>query len=339
MNKHMKIFLVALVVVLAGTVGFALAQTMVVPVAQDPNAAAAEMAKDAAAAAGEELTPFSEAWFKKTKEPVPWFKWGADIRTRDEYTNNLQPVSGLPLNKHSKGHEFNYGRFRERIWATITPVKDIDLFMRFTNEFRVYSEPDKNNLRDVDFSEVVFDNLYVKYRNAFGLPVTFTIGRQDILLGDGWLVNEGGPKDGSRTAYFDAIRATTEFKDANTTVDTIYLQDYANAEATWLPPMNPREWALMEQNERGAILYVTNKSIKDTEINPYFIYKQDRNAHMEGVTFGGPADIYTFGVRVAHDFDKHWRARAEIAKQLGHKNYEDLCALGFNSRLSYFVND
>jgi hypothetical protein len=42
---------------------------------------------------------------------------------------------------------------------------------------------------------------------------------------------------------------------------------------------------------------------------------------------------------VAKEFDEHWRARAEIAQQLGHKNYEDICALGFNSRLSYFVKD
>ena len=41
-----------------------------------------------------------------------------------------------------------------------------------------------------------------------GVPLDFKIGRQDLFLGNGWLVGDGTPLDGSRTFYFDAIRAT-----------------------------------------------------------------------------------------------------------------------------------
>ncbi len=41
-----------------------------------------------------------------------------------------------------------------------------------------------------------------------GMPLTATVGRQDIIEGVGWLVMDGTPLDGSRTVYFDAARFT-----------------------------------------------------------------------------------------------------------------------------------
>ena len=63
-----------------------------------------------------------EEWIQKTKNPVSWFKWGADLRLRDEYLNNAKT-----LNKHAAGHEINYGRYRTRVWTTVSPTKDIDV--------------------------------------------------------------------------------------------------------------------------------------------------------------------------------------------------------------------
>jgi hypothetical protein len=309
------------------------------------TAAAGTSSTEAAQIVGEPGI-FSEEWFKKTKEPVPWFKWGGDLRIRDEYYKNARTYSTPPgwagspnvtLNTQAPNNETNWGRYRTRLWATVTPVKDVDLNARLIWEFRNYTAPEYGDLRDTDPCEAVWDNLNVKYKNAFGLPVTATIGRQDISLGDGWLVMDGTPSDGSRTMFFDAARATIELKDANTTVDTIYIQQYAYG-SKWIQPFNDSDVLLMEQNERGAILYVTNKSFDKTEISPYFIYKQDSRAGGVSNSYA-PADIYTYGVRVAQELDDHWRYRAEIAQQLGHKAYKDICAMGFNSQLSYFVKD
>jgi hypothetical protein len=332
--------LLAAAAILTSICGWAGAQTAATTRPADANAAST-----VAEPTSQDLDFFSEPWFKKVKNPVPWFSWGADLRIRDEYFNNIKVYQstkpdGSPnvtLNKNAIGHETNWGRYRTRLWTTVTPVKDVDINARLVWEFRTFSAPDMYDLRSTDLSEALFDNLNVKTKNFLGLPVTVTTGRQDIILGDGWLVLDGTPRDGSRTIYFDAIRATTEFKDANTTVDTIYIQQYAQQDK-YIKPFNDEYLPMMEQNERGAILYATNKSLKDTEISPYFIYKQDTPVDYPGIV-SVPADIYTFGVRVARQFDEHWQGRAEIADQLGHKNYQDLCALGFNSRLSYFVND
>jgi hypothetical protein len=155
------------------------------------------------------------------------------------------------------------------------------------------------------------------------------------MFGDGWLVLDGTPLDGARTTFFDAIRGTYEIKDIQTTVDAVYIDQQADSD--WLvEPYNDQERRLMEQDERGAILWLTNKSLDKTEINAYYIYKNDMKTRDHT---GTPADIHTYGARVNKEFDKNWRARAEIAQQLGHKDYTDICAMGFNSRLSYFVND
>ncbi|MFP4105920.1 MAG: alginate export family protein, partial [Phycisphaerae bacterium] len=54
---------------------------------------------------------------------------------------------------------------------------------------------------------------------------------------------------------------------------------------------------------------------------------------------GNDSEIYTLGGRIAHQFDENWKGRAEFAQQVGKKNGARLCAMGFNSRLEYFLND
>ena len=47
--------------------------------------------------------------------------------------------------------------------------------------------------------EALFDWFNVNMRNLGGLPLTATIGRQDMIFGVGWLVLDASPLDGSRT--------------------------------------------------------------------------------------------------------------------------------------------
>jgi hypothetical protein len=275
-----------------------------------------------------------EDWIQKTKQPVSWFKWGADLRLRDEYLNN-----NVTLDKSAPGHERNYGRYRTRLWTTVTPVKDIDINTRYVWEFRTYSAPE-GPLRQTNLEDVIIDTLNVKWRNFLQLPVTMTVGRQDITdLGNGWLVFDGTPLDGSRTIFFDAVRATWDIKDAKTSIDAIYLNDGAREDRA-IEPFNYHDPKfLSEQDEQGVILWLTNKSIAKTELNAFFIYKKDDRAKSDYPSTGETGEVYTPGVRAAGDIDEHWKYRGEISPQFGHKNGDSLAALGANSRLSYFVND
>ena len=72
-----------------------------------------------------------------------------------------------------------------------------------------------------------------------------------MMFGDGWLVLDGTPLDGSRTLFLDGARATYELKDIQTTFDLAYI-DQHGAEDYWMPTLNSIKMNLSEQDERGA---------------------------------------------------------------------------------------
>ncbi len=266
-------------------------------------------------------------WLDMIKNPTPWLSIGGDWRLRTHYDNNFSK-----LDKDSAGHERIWQRYRTRLWWKVTPVENLDFNFRLVWEFKQYCKPEGS--RKVDLSEVLFDDFNVKWSKAFGLPLTATIGRQNFMLGDGWLVFDGTPRDGTRTNFIDAARLTLDVQEWDTVFDAIYVDQAADSDR-WLPVFNDRNFDLVEHDQKGVILYATNKSLRNTELSGYFIYVDEERV----MSTGDNADIYTYGGRVQHDFNENWRGRAELAQQLGHKNCEDLCALGFNSRLTYFTRD
>lgn len=301
-----------------------------------------------AAKAPAAATPAAQAvekdWTDDLKQPTKWFRWGADERIRQEYIHNPFFFDTDP-----PGAEWNFNRIRTRVWGAITPCDNFEVYLRLTNEMRYWYTPDSrptqnaNTTGDWDFSDVVFDNLNFKVKNLFDSKSTLTVGRQDIILGDGWLVLEGTPGDGSRTIFFDAARLNIDIASAKTAVDLIYIQQYADPDK-WLSPINSADAPMpMEQDERGAILYVTNKSLDNTQIDGYFIYKQDTPVAANG----DQSDIYTVGSRIVHKFNQNWTGRVEGAYQFGNRTNpalfgaedSDLSAWGMNSRLTYAFND
>jgi|WetSurMetagenome_2_1015567.scaffolds.fasta_scaffold08265_4 hypothetical protein len=282
----------------------------------------------------------ADQWIDQTKTPTSWMKWGADLRIRDEYLSS----PGLDAESKATGtkdNHTNWIRIRGRWWATFTPVKDVDLNLRIEWEGREWTHPnDVNPMWNKE--NVVFDTLNVKLTHVGGTPLTLTIGRQDIILGDGWLVLDGTPYDGSRTIFFDAVRATYEAKEIDTTADFIFIKN--SFDSFGMVPLIhtydtiPTKNYQMEQDETGFILWLTNRSLKNTEINGYYIFK---DGHREvPMPFGGDNEsIHTFGARVVGDIDDHWKYRAEGATQFGFRNGQRLQAYGFNSRLTYQFKD
>lgn len=265
------------------------------------------------------------------KNPTDWLSFGLDERLRDEYSNNVPS-----LNKHNATHERHYQRYRTRFWTDIKPLKDQDLtfHVRFTNEFRNYCLPKANDLRDTKFDEVVVDELYVDWKKIGNSPLSVKVGRQDMIFGNGWLINDGTPLDGSRTNFFDAARLTYDAKPIDTVFDVVYLDNGTQSDR-WIEPFNDQERDLIESHERGLILYASNKSIKDTTLDGYFIYKHDDHVLSSGID----SNIYTFGGRMNTSLNENWRARAELAQQLGDRNGDPIQANGANGRLEYHLND
>ena len=162
------------------------------------------------------------------------------------------------------------------------------------------------------------------------LPATLTVGRQDIFLGDGWLVGDGTPEDGSFTTFLDSARFTYNLEDQKTTIDAIGIIQYGRPDA-WLPTLgpstsqggDPNAYLLTDQNEKGAILWIANKSLPAANLDGFFIYKHDSAINDAPASlFSDNADIYTFGGRVSGVVEDHWNYSAEGAYQFGRKQYQ-----------------
>jgi hypothetical protein len=267
-----------------------------------------------------------EDFVKQAKNPTDWLTWGADVRLRNEYVNDA-----LTLSDGGVRHEQDYFRFRERIWTSIMPVTNLSVNARLAAEEREWMKPSNAGQYGprTGFEERygILDNAYLKWKNIADQPLTLSAGRQDIALGDPddwWLVMDGTPGDGSWTFFLDSIRTSYELKDAQTKVDVIYI--YQNAKPDeWIPtigrssdntsPLGAKPYYLTEQNEQGVILYLSNKSVKDMQIDGYFIYKRDAKEFANGDN----ADIYTIGSKITGTPAEHWSYSVEGAYQFGSK--------------------
>jgi len=286
--------------------------------------------------ATEAVTP-PQTWVDHVKKPTDWFKWGSDLRIRYEYINNQG------LDERAIGHEWSVARFRSRLWADLTPLSNFDINLRLARENRHWDAPDSKP--DWDSPDTTVDTANIKLSHLFNSNSSLTLGRQDIMnLGDGWLIFEGTPLDGSRSLFFDAARLTlTDILPARTSLDLIFLQDYSDSDV-YIPTIGERDVSLHEQDERGGIFYLANRAIEKTQIDGYFIYKHDDRQLVNG----DDSDLYTVGGRVVRELSPHWRVRGEGAYQFGHRLnpvvYPDATngavnACAFLGRVSYSFGD
>jgi hypothetical protein len=329
----------------------------------------AQTAATNSAAAAAPICPF-EDFVKQVKNPVDWLSWGGDFRLRNEYFNNaLSLGSGPSSGPFAPVHEQDYFRFRGRVWASLFPTNDLSLNVRLAAEPREFM---KNSTMDTYFDRSgmqwrygIIDNLNVQWKKPLDLPATVTVGRQDINLGDNWLFGDGTPEDGSFTSFLDSARITCNLEDQHTTIDAIGIVQYARPDA-WLPTIgpstsqgeNPNAYLLTDQNEKGAVLWIANKSLPAANLDGFFIYKHDSAINDAPASiFSDNADIYTFGGRVSGLVEEHFQYSAEGAYQFGRKQYQynmpggapapaaadgqfhDLRAFGVKSKISYLFKD
>ena len=285
-----------------------------------------------------------------TPPPVPAASstWGGDFRVRYESYANAQTLSSLaPFNDR------DYFRVRLRVWETTNPAPGLSFYGRISAEPRYwYSAVRPNPGHGEEWKYAIVDNLNATWTNNFnGLPITVILGRQDIQLGDQWLVSDGTPIDGSWTNHFDGLRVTLDAKSIKTKFDVIVLNQQARP-GDRLPVLgNHRDHAgadycLTEQDETGVIVYASNKSIKNVQIDGYFISKDDTKV----ASTGDNAAIYTLGAKVSGTPTAHWLYSAEGAYQFGNRDLtvrypvtvtgsRDISAYGFNAKLAYLFKD
>jgi len=240
------------------------------------------------------------------------FDYGFMLRLRQEYFKNAWDFNNQSTNLHND----NYFRIRASLWGKYKFNDNVSLYTRLTSEPDIYlvKKGTLSGGRDVGDEEVVIDNIYLDVKNAFGLPLDLRIGRQDFLFtyGEGFVILDGTPYDGSRTVYFNAAKATYHFNQENS-LDFIFI--YNKSEDEYLPVINNLERTLNTSDEKAFVLYGKLKPTEKLSLEPYYIYKSEdayRNVPK--------LELNTIGIRKVYSFTP-WKLRGELAYQFG--KYED----------------
>ena len=271
------------------------------------------------------------------------FKWGGAERIRHEYWKNMRDVD------NNQKDTRNFFRIKSSVWGQADMNKNLSFFAKLTNEFKAYtffegttgSVVDKNASKKgyhFDINEIVFDNLYADFKNILDMPVDFRLGRQDFLgtYGEGFLIMDGTPQDGSRTFYFNAAKTSWRINEKNT-LDFIYMNNPRDEE--FLPVINRSELTktgsstddkvpqlLNTTDEQGYVLYLKNKNIENLGLEAYYIFKKEDEEGGTGLQ-SKESYINTLGSFAKYDLNS-WTLRGQLAGQFGDYGDEDRSAVG-----------
>lgn len=263
---------------------------------------------------------------------------GGSVRLRHECWENMLDFGTLNM------PDRDFLRLRTILWEKVDFTRDVGFYISLTNEARYYWGKYKpfeieapsvgyqtSNSSRFDEDELVISNLHFTVNNVFGLPLDIRIGRQDFVgstgYGDGFVILEGTPGDGSRTAYFNAFKAVWRIAE-NTSLDLIYLNDPQKDD--FLPSLYPaisdylKNYAdnkrlLNISDEKGFVAYLRTKSDEDLTFEPYYIYKREDGVGPDYTQGPGPKDrldIHTFGARAVYKI-ADWTIKGEFAHQEG----------------------
>ncbi|MCX7919641.1 MAG: alginate export family protein [bacterium] len=235
-------------------------------------------------------------------------KYGLDIRLRQEYLINVLDL------RDGVGKDDNYLRLKISPWAKYNFNNDVSMMLKLTSEPRYFfSSGDVGKGKEITNEEIVIDNLYLDVKDAFGAPLDLRIGRQDFLgtYGEGFVIMDGTPGDGSKTFYFNALKSTWKIN-KNNSLDLVYINNWHEDH---LPVVNDQQIATNNSDESGIVLYGKNKLNDKVTLEPYYIWKREG-----GYGTTPTLKLHTFGARGVY-VPVPWKFRAELAGQIG--DYDD----------------
>lgn len=243
------------------------------------------------------------------------YDYGATFRLRQEIWDNVVDLKTL------NNADRNFFRLRTSLWGKVDFDKDLGVYLKLTNEAKYYIGPYKVVNERLEEDELVVDNLYINAKNVFGLPVDLKIGRQDFLgpdmYGEGFLLLDGTPGDGSRTFYFNAARARWRINQ-NHSIDLVYISDpktdiflpSLHSSISGTPSYVDNKRLLTGSDEQGFVIYGRSK-IDNLSLEPYYVYKTE-----EPVGTNPKLKLNTIGARAVYTIDA-WKLGGEFAHQFG----------------------
>jgi len=210
-----------------------------------------------------------------------------------------------------------YTRNRTTLGLSWKAAGNLEVLGKVTNELRVYLAP-----KDKPFNahEVFVDNLYVKWTSPGRRSFTVTAGRQDMFFGEGFVIADATPLDGSRSYYFNALRADVDLAPGRRLTAFFHAIDTTD---TTLPVINEHPQALVEQPEWALALYYSG-ILGKARTDAYVIRKTTRATE----TWPLAARVDTVGARLQVPLAGRLAITAEGALQGGRLGEAGRAAFG-----------
>jgi len=226
----------------------------------------------------------------------------------------------------ASNENFAYTRNRTTLGLRWQAAKNFEVLGKVTNEFRVFLAPKD---RAFNWHEIFFDNLYIKWTIPGRLPFTITAGRQDINLGEGFIIADGTPLDGSRSYYFNALRVDADFDKNHKLIFFFHAQETTDR---YLPLIHERPQPLAEQPENALAFYYSGAFGK-AKVDAYAVRKTTEGTEL----FPVAGRVDTFGLRGQVPVIRRLALTAEGALQTGTYGDAGRSAFGGIVHLDYDI--
>jgi len=250
------------------------------------------------------------------------FSYGFSERLRNTTLNNLFDYNS------DNDDKSNFFRIRTSVWGGYAFNPNLSAYLKITNENRPYVIDYAGRDKDFNLHEIFVDNLYLKASFGGKMPVTAVVGRQNIIMGEGFILLEGGPWDGSRSIYHDAVRLTA--RKGKTAVDVFGI--YNTRDESLFPVVSfldgDQKQLMNTTDEKAAGLYVTHTGWSDLQVEGYYFHKQE-DFKPDVLT------VNTLGARVSRKMKNRLAYASELALQFGSQGDASVSGLGGYAHASY----
>jgi hypothetical protein len=181
-------------------------------------------------------------------------RFGGDLRLRGEGFDNALDLCDCAHDS------YEFYRFRTRFWVEADPNERLRIHVGLGNEYRWGRGPNTAGLRDPE-AKIALESGWAVLQGPNGSGLSLKIGRQNLMFGEGFLIFDGTPADGSGSAYFDAIRAMWHGNRFEADLLTVKLDDEAFGTDSRDEDLHalfvrrgPVELYMLHRNQRGATM-------------------------------------------------------------------------------------
>jgi len=204
-------------------------------------------------------------------------------------------------------------RYRSRAWFNLNPSKDFGISLALNQETNQIITPD----RPFNFDEIILETAYLDFKKLGVDGLSLRVGRQNLVKGEGFMILDGGPLDGSRSIYFNA--AVIGYQKKGSKFELIGILN--PAKDRFLPQIHDRNRSLLEWDEQGVGAYYTDKNLPGTSIEAYYFLKKELNDLRASTNpqFNPGRSFHTFGGRVDRKLPSNWSVTGEWAFERGHE--------------------